>query len=792
MLTNYFKTGWRNLVKNKGYSIINIGGLSAGLAVTMLIALWIWDELSFNKDFHHYSRLGQVWQFVTFDVEKASYSSLPIPLSQELRDKYPDFELVSLSSNTRETTLTMADKKLMRAGNFVEPDFPEMLSLKMIAGGRNGLRDMNNIIISQRLAEDLFGAESALGKTIELNESANVSVSGVFEDFPDNSSFKDTKFLASWTLYTNYFDAHAKKAIDVWDENSWQIFVQLRPGADFEGASHKIRDIRMKRDNPPGYRPEFFVHPMSKWHLYSDFKNGVNTGGLITFVWLFGIIGLFVLALACINFMNLATARSEKRAREVGVRKSMGSPRIQLIFQFVCESLLTVLFGFALSLVLVKLLMPSFNALAAKNILIPWNNPQFWILGITCSLITGLLSASYPALYLSSFVPVKVLKGTFRPGRWAAVPRKVLVVLQFSISITLMIGITIVFLQIDFARNRPVGYEQRGLIEVRMKPSLLQSNYDVLRHDLITSGVVEDVAGSLGSITLDFGGTTAVSWPGKNPDSQPLFMLNKITPEFGKTVAWTIAEGRDFSSENIADKNAIIINESAAKFIGFKNPTQENLKLSGKDYRIIGVVKDVIKESPFRPVQPSLFMLDKTVITLMNIKLRDDVSTDDALEKIQAAFKKHNPEGSFDYSFVDELYAAKYSHELRIGKLSGFFTALAVLISCLGIFGLASFVAEQRTKEMGIRKIMGASVFGLWKMLSKDFVVLVAIASVISIPLASYVMSRWLENYEYRITLSWWIFGFAALVAFVITLITVSFQSVKAASINPVKSLRSE
>jgi len=792
MLLNYFKTGWRNLVKNKGYSFINIGGLSAGLAVTILIALWIGDELSFDKNFQNYSRLGQVWQFVTFDVEKVSYNSLPIPLSQELREKYADFERVSLSSYTRETTLSLPDKKLVRSGNFVEPDFPEMLSLRMIAGTKNTFGDLNSIIVSRKLAKDLFADESPLGKTVALNESATVSISGVFEDFPDNSSFKAVTFFASWSLYVKNFDNYAKNATNAWDENSWQIFVQLTKGADFGAVSDKIRDIRMKLDHPPGYKPEFFVHPMEKWHLYGDFKNGANAGGLITFVWLFGIVGFFILVLACINYMNLATARSEKRAREVGVRKSMGSARTQLIFQFVCESMLTVLLGFAISLLLVKLLLPFFNELADKQITIPWNNPQFWILGITFSIVTGILAASYPAFYLSSFVPVKVLKGTFRPGRWAAVPRKILVVLQFTISISLMVGIAIVFLQVDFARKRPAGYEQRGLVEVRMKPSQLQIIYNLLHHDLMTSGIVDAASGSFGSITDDFGGTTAVNWQGKTANTQPLFIVNKIMLGFGKTVGWTITKGRDFQNENITDKNAIIINESAAKLIGFKDATQENLTLAGKDYRIIGVVKDVIKESPFRPVKPSFFVLDNSTVTRVVIKLNGSVNTKDALTNIESIFRKHNPDGFFDYSFVDQLYAAKYSHELRVGKLSGVFTVLALLISCLGIFGLASFVAEQRTKEMGIRKIMGASVFSLWKMLSGDFVILVTVGAVVSIPLASYVMNSWLENYEYRIKLTWWIFALASLVALVITLLTVSYQSINAASVNPAKSLRSE
>jgi ABC-type antimicrobial peptide transport system permease subunit len=790
MYKSYIKTGWRNLLRNKGYSLINIGGLATGMAVTILIGLWIWNECSFNRNFKNYSRVAQVWQFVTFDVEKSSYDVLPIPLAEELRAKYPDFESVSLSVS-REVVLATGDKKLLKTGRYVESYFTEMMSLKMLAGLRNDLNDINAIMLSESLAKELFVEEDPLNKMLVVNENLNVKITGVYENFPVNSTFSNVMFLAPWNLFVST-DSYTSRSIHEWDENSFGIFVALKEGSDFETVSEKIRDIRMKRDDPPGYKPEFFLHPMSKWHLYSDFKNGVNTGGLITFVWLFGIIGIFVLILACINFMNLSTARSEKRAREVGLRKSIGSVRSQLILQFLCESLLTAVIGFILSLVLAQLILPFFNEVSGKQISILWNNPWFWLLGFAFSLITGLVAGSYPALYLSSFAPVKVLKGTFRPGRFAALPRKILVVLQFTVSITLMIGITVVFRQVEFARSRPVGYDRSSLIDIRISTTNLHEHYEALRNDLLNSGAVEEVAESMGTMADDYGGTTNLSWQGKNPETHPLFMACRVTHEFGKTIGWEVTEGRDFSRDHATDNGSMILNESAVKMMGFKKPTDELVRTGGKEYKVIGVVRDVIKDSPFKPVKPTFFVLDYESVNVISIRLAQKMSTAEALGKVEAIFKKYNPAVPFEYNFVDARYASKFSDETRIGKLAVFFASLAVFISCLGSFGLASFVTEQRTKEIGVRKVMGASVFNLWKMLSKDFILLVILSVCFSIPIAYYFMNNWLQNYEYRTSMSWWIFAVSALCALVITLFTVSYQSIKAAMANPIKSLRSE
>ncbi|MCF0052180.1 ABC transporter permease [Dyadobacter sp. LJ53] len=790
MIQNYFKIALRNLLKNKGYSAINIGGLSVGMAVAMLIGLWVYDELSFDRYHKNHDRVTQLFQFVTFEVEKSIYDVMPIPLAGELRTKYPDFQSVALSKRQGQV-LAAGEKKFAKTGNAVEPAFLEMMSVKMLSGSRNGLDDPNSILLSESLAKAFFGDANPLNQLIKINNKLNVKVTGVYEDFPNNSTFKEVLYLTPWNLFVNN-DPYAKTILTEWDSNNYQIYAQLKKDADANQVSAKIKDIRTKMDDPPGYKPEFFLHPMDKWHLYADFKNGVNTGGLIQFVWLFGIIGVFVLLLACINFMNLSTARSEKRAKEVGIRKAIGSLRGQLIGQFFSESLLVVFIAFILSVLLAAAALPFFNEVAEKKMSILWFNPYFWLLGLGFSLLTGVIAGSYPAIYLSSFQPLKVLKGTFSVGRFAAIPRKVLVVTQFTVSVTLIIGTIIIFRQIQFAKNRPVGYSKNGLIEIKMNTPELFGHYQALRLDLLNTGAVTEMSESSGAITVQDGGTTDISWEGKSPETQPLVMSNAVTHEYGKTIGWQLKQGRDFSRSFSTDSSAMILNESAAKLMNLKKPLDSFVRASGKQYKIIGVVKDMIKENPFSPVSPSFFIINYRNVGFINIRLAPNVSASEALAKVENVFKKYNPGSPFTYNFADEEYTKKFGTEERIGKLASFFAILAIFISCLGLFGLASFVAEQRTKEIGIRKVLGASVSNLWGMLSKDFVLLVIISCLVSIPISWYFMDNWLKNYKYHTEISWWIFALTGLGALGITLLTVSYQAIKAALLDPVKSLRSE
>ena len=795
MLRSYINIARRNLLKNKFSSIINIGGLAAGMAVAMLIGLWIHDETSYNKNFDNYNRLGKLWQFVKFDKgPKKEYDVMPIPLAAELRNKYPDFQAVSVASGNRSEVLAVgnkkSDKKLTDRGAYVEPAFTDMFSLNMLEGTRKGLENPNSILLSQSLAKALFGDQDAMGQQLRISDKANVTVTGVYTDLPDNSNFESYHFLAPWQLYL-HTDSTVAQDEPAWDNNSYQIFAQLKPGASFAAVSAKIRETRMLKNNPPPYHPEFFVFPMSRWHLYGEFKDGVNTGGLIQFVWLFGIIGIFVLLLACINFMNLSTARSERRAREVGIRKAMGSLRASLIAQFLTESVLVALVAFAGAIMLTSLALPLFNEIAGKKMIVPWDNHNFWLIGILFSISTGLIAGSYPALYLSSFKPVKVLKGAFKAGHLASIPRKVMVVLQFTVSVSLIIGTLVVLRQIQYAKDRPIGYDQANLIQVRINTPDLAQHLPAIQASLLHSGAVQNISATAGSITDQGGGTTDVSWPGKPADTRSLVMSNVVTPEFGKTVNWIIVQGRDFSRNYGNDSSAVILNQAALPLIGLKKPLGQLFYWQSRPYHIIGIARDMIRESPFKPVTPGFYVLG-TGLGVIQLKLPARLSTDEALAKCSAIFKQFNPSSPFTYTFVDDDYGKKFLSEERIGKLAAFFAALAIFISCLGLYGLVSFVAEQRTREIGIRKVLGATVPSIWQLLSREFMVLVLIALCIAIPLAYYFMQQWLLNYDYRAPLSWWIFGASGAGALLITLITVSFEAVKAAVANPIKSLRTE
>jgi len=791
MLSSYINIARRNLLKNKFSSLINIGGLAAGMAVAILISLWIYDETSYNKNFDNYDRLGKLYQFVKFDKSpKATYDVMPIPLAAELKNKYPDFQAISLSSGDRSEVLALGDKKLTSGGAYVEPVFTDMFSVQMIKGTRTGLTNPNSILLSQSLAKALFGDSDPMGQQLSIGDKASVKVAGIYKDFPDNSNLESCHWLAPWQLYvhTNQNVADDQPA---WDNNSYNVYAQLKPGASFAAVSAKIKETRMMKDNPPPYHPEFFVFPMSRWHLYAEFKDGVNTGGLIQFVWLFAIIGVFVLLLACINFMNLSTARSERRAREVGIRKAIGSLRVQLIAQFLTESVLIALAAFAGAIALTSLALPFFNELAGKKMLVPWENPRFWSIAIGFSVLTGLIAGSYPALYLSSFQPVKVLKGAFKTGRLASMPRKILVVLQFTVSVSLIIGTLVVLRQIQYAKDRSIGYDQNKLIEVPINTPELTKHLDAIETMLLSSGAVTNVSASSGSITKQPGGTTNVSWPGKPDDTRSLVISNVVTPEYGKTIGWTIVRGRDFSRAFGGDSSSVVINEALLPLLGLKQPLGQLFNWKGNQYHIIGIARDMIRQSPFTPVDPGFYVLG-TDLGVLQLKLAGNLPTEEAIAQCSRIFKEYSPSSPFTYAFVDNQYGKKFQSEERIGKLAGFFALLAIFISCLGLYGLVSFVAERRTREIGVRKVLGASVLNVWKMLSKEFMILVFISLFIATPLAYYFMSRWLLNYDYRAPLSWWLFGASGAGALLITLITVSFEAIKAAIANPIKSLRTE
>jgi putative ABC transport system permease protein len=794
MGNNFIKIAWRNLSKSKGYSLINIGGLAVGMSVAMLIGFWVYDELSYNKYHENYDRIAQVMQHANVNGKIGTELAIPAVMGIELREKYgANFKYVVQASWEGANLITVADQQFTKHGIHFEPDAPEMLSLEMISGTRGGLKDPDGIMLSASAANSIFGQEDPLNKIIRFNRADDLKVVGVYRNLPDNTSFGRLEFIATWEFWLKK-NPWAKTLSHPWGSNFSQCFVQIADNAVLENVSEAIRDVKMNNisEEEKRYQWQAFLHPMSKWNLYNEFKNGVNTGGNIQYVRLFGIIGIFVLLLACINFMNLATARSEKRAKEVGIRKAIGSMRFQLIRQFFIESYLVVAFAFVLSIGLVYLFLPMFNEVAGKKILIPWSNLFFWISILVFIFITGLISGSYPAFYLSSFEPLRVLKGTFRVGKNATLPRKILVVVQFSVSVILIIGTIVVYQQIQHAKNRPIGYTKSGIINLNMEPEI-RDHFEAMRNDLKSSGAIEEMAVTNSPLTQVWNTNGGFHWEGKDPNLAVDFPNSRVSVDFGKVAQWNIKAGRDFSKELASDSAAFIINEAAAKFIGFENPIGKTLNWNDQPFTIIGVVSDIMQESPFYPVRPSLYHIG-TLDNMYNliIRLNPDKGTAQSLSSIENIWKNYMPSVPFSYKFVDEEFGYKFRAEERIGKLASYFAGLAIFISCLGLFGMASFVAEQRTKEIGIRKVLGASVGNLWQLLSREFVLLVVIACFIATPIAWYYLNNWLVNYDYRIKIGWIVFIEAGVAALIITLLTVSFQAIKAALANPIKSLRTE
>ena len=806
MFKNYFKIAWRNLVKNRVSSIINIGGLTIGIAVAILIGLWIYDEFSFNKYHANYNRIAQIMVRGN-DPKRGPFinNSVQYPLATEMQTNYKsNFSHIVRSSWPGSYILSAGEKKLSQTGQFMDPDAPAMLTLKMLKGNWAGLNDTYSIILSASVAKALFADKDPMNQVVTLNNKTNVKVTGVYEDLPQNTQFKDIRFFSPWNLWVANNDWIPKRATD-WYNHFLKLYAAIKPGIDFNTVNNNIKDAELQNvkkleayKEDAALEPQVFLHPMSKWHLY-PYKRGITDDKPVAMVWMIAIIGMFVLLLACINFMNLSTARSEKRAKEVGIRKTIGSKRKQLVYQFFAESFLVVLVSFVLACLLVVFSLPWFNALAAKEMAMPWTNIYFWISSLGFILFTALLAGSYPAFYLSSFKPVKVLKGSFRVGRLAAIPRKALVVMQFTVSVALIISTIVVYRQLQFAKDRPVGYDREGLITMEMKSEDFNGKYDLLRTSLLGTGVVDNMSESMGKVTEVVSGNDGFDWRGRDPNKDKSFATLAVTHEHGKTVGWQFIAGRDFSRQLATDSAGIVMNEAAVRYTGLANPVGETITWKWranppKPYTVLGVVRDMVMASPYEPVEPAFFFVKALNggVSWINIKVKPGIAMHQALPRIEACFKKLIPAVPFDYKFVDEEYAIKFAAEERISKLAGFFATLAIIISCLGLFGLASFVAEQRTKEIGVRKVLGASLFDVWRLLSIEFAVLVVISLVIASPVAYYFMHGWLQNYPYRTALSWWIFASAGLGSLAITLLTVSSQAIKAALANPVKSLRTE
>ncbi len=813
MLREYFKIAWRNLLKNRVSSFVNIGGLAVGIAVAVLTGLWLHDELSFNKYHKNYGRIAEVAMSGVTQYGPFISPSLSYPMANVLRTDYKDqFLRFVRTSDGGGAILSHADKNFQVSGQYMDEGAPEMFSLDMIRGSRAGLAGMHSILLAASTSKAMFGEADPIGQTIQIDNKLSVRVTGVYKDLPRNTTLSHVHFIAPFSLYLSVNDWLEKKGKNDWTNHFLKVYAEIKRGADFAAVDARIgnsQEERIRNVDGQNYRDMMAFHekvilyPMSKWHLEAADRwrqeGSISPLGMVRIVCL---IGGFVLLLACINFMNLSTAKSEKRAREVGIRKAIGSLRRQLVWQFFGESLLIVLVSFLFALGLTMVSLEWFNEVTGKQMVIPWGSPWFWVVSALFVFVTGIVAGSYPALYLSSFQPVKVLKGAVSGvGRASVIPRKVLVVFQFTVSVALINCTIIVMRQVNHAKDRPVGYTREGLVLVPMTTDDFYGKYDLFRTELLSTGVVENFSESMGKPTEIASNNGGFDWQGRDVKKDQNYGTLGVSMDYGKTIGWQFVRGRDFSRAFASDSLGMVINEAAAKEMGLMDPIGKDItwtwwqdRTKVLQYKVIGVVRDMVMKSPYEPAMPTVFYLKghNGGLSLIDIRVKPGVAMSDALPKIEAVMKRLVPKAPFNYQFADEEYAAKFAAEERISHLAGFFAVLAIFISTLGLSGLASFTAERRTKEVGIRKVLGASVLNLWGLLNKEFVGLLMISLLVAIPVAYYTMSHWLEGYTYRTEPSMWIFGLSGLGALAITLVTVSFQAIKAALANPVRSLRTE
>ena len=790
MFRNYVKIAWRNMVHNKVYSALNIAGLAAGMAVALLIGLWIYSQYSYDRFLPGYDQLYQVKLNFYHSSGIQTQNGSALPLVEEIRRNYPEVKYASETDWGGQNSLVVADKKLDPNGLTVGTDFLKMFQFPLLRGDVNTVfREPNSIVLTESVAKALFGQQDPMDKSIRINNKNNVVVTGIMKDLPANSTLQFSYLLPYSYLEQTY--PETKKERTDWGNYSNPEYVELQPGVDGEAFENKIKNIIAKHGATE--KIEVVLQPAKNWRLLTVFINGKASDGFIQYVRIFGIIGILVLVIACINFINLSTARAEKRAREVGVRKSIGSSRKDLIIQFLSESLMITFAAFIVSVAIVQLSLPGFNILTGSTISIPYTNFIFWVIMLGYILITGLLAGSRPAFYLSSFNPVSVLKGTIQLGKGAMLPRKILVSLQFTCSIALIICTLIIYQQIKYAKDRPKGYNADGLLLVNNSNDL-DKNYTALKHDLLQSSQVESVT-KAGSGMFYFPASFSIlDWPGKKKGESMEMNTNAISPDYIRTVGMTLKSGHEFAAGADPDTLNIILNEAAAQKLRLKDPLNQmiNFGYSGKPMRVIGVVNNAIIGSPFYAASPAIYVYNPGWAGAIMLRLAPDADRQQAIKKISAIFDRYNPSFPFDYSFADEAYNATFQLEKLVGTLAGIFAGLAVFISCLGLFGLAAYIAEQRKKEIGIRKVLGASVSQVWILLSGDFILLVGISCVIASPLAFYFLYGWLQNFDYRITMGPYAFVEAAALTIIITILTVSYQAISSALTNPVKSLRAE
>ena len=791
MIRNYIKTAIRSLTQNKAFSFLNIFGLAIGISCAAFIFLWVEDEVNFDAVNVKKDRLYQVWENQKYDTYTFTESSTPGLMGPAMLAELPGVANTCRMTEGGTTLLfSQGDKSVYATGVYAEASIFNMFTLPFVEGNAtSAFSQLRSVVITQKTAKKFFGNEkNIIGKNIRVDKKQDYVVSGVIKDMPANTSIQ-----FEWVMpYKIFFDQ--SPWLKSWGNQATNTYVELKPGVDPQTVNKQLYNYIQKRE--PTALGHAFLYAMNDWHLYNEFKDGKMTGGgQIEYVHLFSVIAWIILLIACINFMNLATARSEKRAREVGVRKVLGATKNSLVFQFIGEAVFMALVAAFIAVIILMLLLPAFNLLVQKQLTLGLGNPYHIIGLILIAIICGVVAGSYPSLYLSSIRPVAVLKGLKLKDSWASLVRKGLVVLQFSASVTLIISTVIIYQQIQHVKSRQLGFNKNNLIEIGLQGDMAR-NYTPIRQDLLNTGYIDNVALADHSIIYGGNNTQGMTWEGKPAGSKVLISQRYVTPDFMATSGLKILEGRNLTvSDTVTKPIRMVITQSMEKLMGKGSAVGKTMHYEGDTTMatIVGVVNDYVYGNMYTKPDPVMFFsVTPQNSSVMYIRIKPGNDIPKAIDIIQTTMKRYNPGYPFDYRFVDDQFNNMFQTEMLASKLSRLFASLAILISCLGLFGLAAYTAERRTKEIGIRKVLGASVASVTTLLSKDFLMLVIISCLIAFPVAYYKMATWLKAYEYHINIQWWVFAAAGLVAIIIALATISFQSIKAALANPVKSLRSE
>jgi putative ABC transport system permease protein len=790
MIKNYLKVAWRNLVRNKVHTFINIAGLSVGLVCSLLILLWVQNETGIDAFHKNSLRLYQVYERQYYDHKINAQYYTPGVLAAEMKRVIPEVEYATSANFNEQHTFKIGDKILKLTGGSADADFFKMFSYPLLQGNaQTALNNPSDIAISQKMAIAFFGStQSAIGKTIRSDSQKDFIITSVFGDPGENSS-QQFDYLINWYSYLQD-NPWAKE----WGNNTPLTFIRLHAGANPALVDKKITYLLQKldKDEKKGiFTQELGLQRFDNVYLHGNFKNGKIEGGRIEYVQLFSIVAIFILLIACINFMNLTTARSVKRAREIGVRKVVGALRSALIWQFISESLLLTSIAVIIALLMLIGLLPFFNQVTQKQIELPFSQFAFWIKLTGLTLVTGVISGSYPALFLSSFNPVKVLKGSMKLDSGTTLLRKGLVIFQFVLSVVLIIGTIIVSKQVNYIQSINLGYDRENLVYIPMEGALVQ-NYEVFKNEGLKMPGIRSITRSTSKPTNITQSTVVVEWDGKDPNTNISFTDAAVGYDFISTMNLKMVTGRDFSKDFGTDSIGYILNEAALKRTGYTEPIGKPFTMWGNKGKIIGIVRDFHFSSLHEQIKPLVLQYGEKWGN-GNILVRTlPGKTREALTSLETLAKQLNPNFQFTYTFSDDEYNKLYNSEQIVGKLSDAFAFLAIFISCMGLLGLAMFTAEQRVKEIGIRKVLGASVTSLFALLSAEFLWLVFIALVIASPIAWYAMNSWLRGFAYHTPVEWWVFAISGGLIILIALLTVSFQAVKAALINPIKSLRSE